>query len=352
MPIKDMPGRWVVVLAELLAAGFAWWRARRSLVVTQEDGRFVVRGSRGGNDHVVAETARGTPLPIKAAQALHKHFIVFELAPDKVVTRHLTVPTQAREFVAGIVGNQIERLSPWRPAQAIYGIDVEPSQTDAKSLDVSVLIASRATIETIRDQLTEISLSPHQIVVRTGSGKRNASVALWTRFASGPQGKAQNLPMIVGASLAALVLLSTAVSLWSLQSTNSIRAEYEDISIRTRALQKQSQSSRKNRDLASLSPVERAWALKETLPAAVLVLEALTRALPDSAYLTELHLENATLRITGLAADAPSLIAALEQSGRFSDVHFFAPTAKGTEGALYRFHIEGQVDVPVETVGD
>ena len=192
----------------------------------------------------------------------------------------------------------------------------------------------------------------HQIVVRTGSGKRNASVALWTRFASGPQGKAQNLPMIVGASLAALVLLSTAVSLWSLQSTSSIRAEYEDISIRARALQKQSQSSRKNRDLASLSPVERAWALKETLPAAVLVLEALTRALPDSAYLTELHLENATLRITGLAADAPSLIAALEQSGRFSDVHFFAPTAKGTEGALYRFHIEGQVDAPVEMVGD
>jgi len=73
------------------------------------------------------------------------------------------------------------------------------------------------------------------------------------------------------------------------------------------------------------------------------VLEALSRALPDAAYLTELHLDNTTLRMIGLASDAPSLIAPLERSGHFTDVHFFAPTTRGPDGSLFSFHIEARV---------
>jgi len=38
-------------------------------------------------------------------------------------------------------------------------------------------------------------------------------------------------------------------------------------------------------------PSERAWYAKETSPTAAIVLEALSRALPDGAYVTELRLE-------------------------------------------------------------
>jgi general secretion pathway protein L len=96
--------------------------------------------------------------------------------------------------------------------------------------------------------------------------------------------------------------------------------------------------------LASLSPNERAWYAKETSPTAAIVLEALSRALPDGAYLTELRLENATLRMIGLASDAPSLIAPLEHSGHLTDVHFFAPTTRGPDGTLFRFNIEARVE--------
>ena len=71
---------------------------------------------------------------------------------------------------------------------------------------------------------------------------------------------------------------------------------------------------------------------------------ALARTLPETAHLTELRLENATLRIIGLADNAPALLAPLEQSGHMTNVRFFAPTTRGPDGKLFRFHIEAQVE--------
>jgi len=76
----------------------------------------------------------------------------------------------------------------------------------------------------------------------------------------------------------------------------------------------------------------------------VIVLEALSRALPDSAYLTELRLEGEMLRIVGLANDAPALLAPLEQSGHLTNVRFFAPTTRGPDARLFRFYIEARVE--------
>jgi general secretion pathway protein L len=353
MRIRDLPRRWVESLAGIVADFLSSRRMRNAILVTEEEGRFVARRARGGHDDVVAQTQAGTPLPMRSVQALRNHFVMFELAADKVVSRNLTVPVQAREFLAGIVGNQIERLSPWRPALALYGFDAQPQAVDDQTLDVRVFISSRAAIDAIRSRLAESGLAPNRICVRADEAQKSPLVTLWDRGAPKLDSKLQSLPAMIAAGIAAIVLLSAAVSVWAITSTNAVRAENDEVSTRAHVLQKQGQGSLQKQDLASLEPAQRAWVMKETQPAAVLVLEALTQALPDSAYVTELHLEDATVRVTGLAVDAPSLIAALEKSGRFSGVHFYAPTSKGKEGgAFYRFNIEGKVDPSIETVGD
>jgi general secretion pathway protein L len=113
---------------------------------------------------------------------------------------------------------------------------------------------------------------------------------------------------------------------------------------RSKALQRQVQAGRTLASAASLPPAERAWVTKETSASGVIVIEALSRALPDSAYLTELRLEGATLRIIGLAGDAPALLAPLERSGHLTNVRFFAPTTRGPDGKLFRFNIEARVE--------
>jgi general secretion pathway protein L len=125
-------------------------------------------------------------------------------------------------------------------------------------------------------------------------------------------------------------------------SAASLRAETDDDEARTKGLLGQIEGGG-SQSLASLKPSERAWREKEISPTAAIVIEAVSRALPDAAYLTELHLEGVTLRLIGLTRDPPSLIAPLEQSGHLADVHFFAPTTREADGAQFRFHIEARV---------
>ena len=72
----------------------------------------------------------------------------------------------------------------------------------------------------------------------------------------------------------------------------------------------------------------------------MLVLETLSKILPDQTYVTELRLEGNKLRLTGITRDAPSLIGLMEQSGRFTRATFFAPTTRSPSDQAMRFHIE------------
>jgi general secretion pathway protein L len=364
--------RWIEVLA---VTYFAWreaWRARQSLTVACENGRFIVRrsrhdiGRRPGQpdppEENLAVLAAGVPIPAKVTRAARGAFVVFQLPDDMVVARRIAVPVQAREFLPGIVRNQIERLSPWHAGQVVYGFDADVNAEDAATLDVRVLIALRADIDRARDELAAIGLPVDRIATPplsptlpspasggglgrgAGEGREGAKlVTLWSRLVDVSPEYLAHTCRRAGAGIAAAVMVSLGLSLWAVTSAISLGDESEEVAARVRTLQRQIQGPA-SRLVASLSPNERAWYAKETSPTAAIVLEALSRALPDGAYVTELRLENATLRMIGLATDAPSLIAPLEHSGHLNDVHFFAPTTRGPDGTLFRFNIEARVE--------
>jgi general secretion pathway protein L len=152
----------------------------------------------------------------------------------------------------------------------------------------------------------------------------------------------------LGATIAGTLLLSLGVSVWALHSAAALQEQLNAV----RARERQVQAALTPQAVRSLPPAQRTWVLKQTSPAAVLVLEALSRALPDQAYLTELALENGVVHITGFANDAPSLLVPLERSGFFSDVHFFAQTTRNTEGAQFVFHIQARVEPHLDLAGE
>jgi general secretion pathway protein L len=341
MQIDAILFRWLDSLASLAVSLHRTWRLRRAAIVTREDEGFVVRRSGAAND-IIAHIAAGKPVPDQTAAKLRNHFLIFELAPENIVTRHLNVPAQAREFAAGIVGNQIERLSPWPPAQTVYGFAAAAKPDDAATLDVTVFITSRAKIDAARDALASCGLVPGQISVKPDKNQA-ADIVLWTPAASIAPSGVQSLPRLIGAGLAAAICLSAGITLWGVYSANGLQAEADDISARTEALRQEELLSRRPRNLAALGPAERAWALKAESPAMILILEAATHAIPDDAYVTQLRLDKSDLRIIGRAADPPALIAALTKSKDFSEVHFFAPTVRSEDGNLYEFSIAAHV---------
>jgi general secretion pathway protein L len=82
---------------------------------------------------------------------------------------------------------------------------------------------------------------------------------------------------------------------------------------------------------------------KRDAPSSVLILETLSRILPDQTYVTEFRLQDNKVRLTGITRDAPSLIGLIEQSGRFTRATFFAPTTRSPSVTGDRFHIEAVI---------
>ncbi len=95
-------------------------------------------------------------------------------------------------------------------------------------------------------------------------------------------------------------------------------------------------------DRSPLASLERR---KYETATSVIVIEALSRLLPDHTYVTELHLAGNKLQIAGITHDAPSLIPLIEQSGHFTRATFYAPTTRSPSDPGERFHIEAQIDL-------
>jgi general secretion pathway protein L len=271
--------------------------------------------------------------------------VIFELPANNVVSRQITVPAQARKFLSGVVRNQIERLSPWPASGVAYGF-AEAGAADAAVIEVRILMSARSDIDTVRQELAALAL-PIDRIVASGldtEGGVLAPVTLWSRPADASSESLASFAQAIGVVIAASVALSLVVASWALVSTASLRSESEDIAARSKVLQRQVQAGRTASSLAAMPPLERAWLLKSTSISSVILIEALSRALPDSAYVNEIRLEKDSLRIMGLAEDVPALLAPLERSEHMTDVHFVAPTARGPDGKMFRFSIEAHVE--------
>jgi general secretion pathway protein L len=348
MRIAAILRRWIETLATILGA----WQERRreqyALTVAYEDQHVVVRESRSGRDITQPHFRAGQKVSADLVRAARNSFVVLEFPADKVVRRDITVPAQAQKFLSGVIRNQIERLSPWPPNNVVYGFSAGASGENASAIEVRILMASRTDIDASRHDLTALGLQVDRIVANGSTVETEdeaaGSVTLWSRLADTSRDRLEGTNRLIVLAIGAIVAVSMCLSLWAFVSTGLVRDESESIAARAKALQRQVQGGRTPAAAASMPPAERAWFLRETSISSVILIEALSRALPDSAYLTEIRVENATLRMTGLAEDAPALLAPLEQSGHLTGVHFFAPTTRGPDGKSFRFSIEAHVE--------
>jgi general secretion pathway protein L len=349
--------RWIEILATLYLSWRESQRESRSLIVTRDNQRVLVRRAEPTRDamlrdaqagDILATLTPGTEVSVDGPRPAHNNFVVLEFPADKVVVRRITVPAQARKFLDGVIRNQIERLSPWPANDVVYGFATEAGAGDAAAVEVRLLMAARSDVDAARQDLAVLGLSVDRVVARDSDSEAvdgvTGSVTLWSRLADTSRDTLDGVARKIGIGIAASVTASVVLSLWALVSAASIRDESEEMVARSKVLQRQAQTGRTASSMASMPPADRAWLSKEMSISSVIVMEALSRALPGSAYVTEIRLEKENLRIMGLADNAPGLLAPLERSGHLTDVHFFAPTARGPDGKLFRFSIEARVE--------
>jgi general secretion pathway protein L len=262
------------------------------------------------------------------------------LARSRFMFRQLELPLRAADFLEGVVREQIDRLTPWRSSDAAFGWSA-PENLDDKRIVVTVAATTRLSLAPIAEALTRggadsiivsiATVRSHddgaRIKVLSQRGGAELRLGRWRRALIGGLALAW---MASSAAVAAVILVGGALDAEQ-------EALQQDIAARRAALVG-GRGSEAEQALATLD--ER----KHATPPDVIVIETLSKTLPNTAYLTELRIEDNKLQMSGLAADAPGLLQLMEQSRYFTHARFTAPTTNGAGENGERFHIEARVE--------
>jgi general secretion pathway protein L len=336
---------WITTVASLvdLAVG-RYTRTPHIVIDGQSDGLLTARLGSVRKGPPLADVSfrisNGRPSPSLPADwqaAFRGSRVETELAPAHVLFRPLDFPRQAADFLDGMIRTQIDRLTPWSAEEAAFGWST-PLATPQGRIELTLAAAPKQEIEPFvqfasnlgAQSLTAFAAPP------AGSGTQAKIKVLDQPLRSAAHG------LDTPRTLRAVLLLASAAAAISL-----LAGAYFGDSFDSEQQQLMQRISQRRAALRLGPDGGSAFGLlarrKQTSPSTVVVLEALSKALPDGTYVTELRIDGDKVQVVGMTQDAPSLIRLIEKSPQFARATFFAPTTRAQNAPGEQFHIEARI---------
>ena len=334
--ISDLLEPWTGSVAAAIISAIDRAIPPRIVRVVEQGGELFIESEDGKTAIEVSPSATNSNL----GNLLGGAKIEIVLDPKHFVLRPVEVPARAADFLEGIVRAQIDRLTPWSASEALFGCS-RPVASDSETITTIVAVTTRKAVEQYVDPLSVFH--PAAISIWTQpTAYQVGRLKVFEQNSRRYLGAAQlNRALKAGFSLTGLIATLAVLSALSLSSYLSTHEDEinNEISRRRAAI-------RANTSAGDRSPIAILRHRKlETIPV-ILVLDGLTKVLPDNTYVTELHLADNKLQIVGISADASSLIPLIEQSKTFKSATFFAPTTSSPSDRSERFHIEAEIQTP------
>lgn len=337
---------WIAAVAAAIQAVAARLMPRRRILLVQGDGdNFTARAAAPAKGAILPQTSfcllRGRPEPALTPEwqaALRGCHLEILMKADQVLFRAVDFPRQAADFLDGMIRAQIDRLTPWAANEAVFGT-TPPAPAANERITVMLAATSRQRIQPLRELAANLGAASVAGLVETPEAGDGAEpVRVFDMPLTTASGAAIDAPRLLrlgllGAGLAAVASLAIAAYVGS--ELDARQQELQHRIAQRRAALRLNQPGGSAETLLAKR--------KQASPASVLVLDAISRALPDTTYVTELRIEGDKMQVAGLTQDAPSLIRLLEQSPQFSRATFFAPTTRAQTDTGERFHIEAHI---------
>jgi general secretion pathway protein L len=344
--LKELFGVWIAAVTAAIHAIMTRIVPQRRVQLVEDDASHftarVVSARKGpALSDLTLQLAHDAPPPALTEDwqaALRGSNINVMMRPDHVLFRAIDFPKQAADFLDGMVRAQIDRLTPWAASEATFGMTA-PESIANERIALTLAATSKQKIQPLLKFAADCGAASVTGLVEAPEAMHAAEpVKLFERTLNGAGGGALDVPRLLrmtllGAGLAAAASLLIIAYMGSELATEQQELQ-QKISQRRAAL-------RMNRTDGSAETL--LAKRKQSSPSSVMVLEAVSRALPDTTYVTELRVEGDKMQVVGLTQDAPSLIKLIEQSPQFARATFFAPTTRGENDPGERFHIEAHI---------
>ena len=275
---------------------------------------------------------------------------MLRLPTSDVVDRVLQIPKAASDVLEPVLNNQMARVVPWPPQSTRYGYRIIGDNPGApEQLDVQLVATTAVVIENALQQAKQHGLSPSAIDY--GLEPQAQSGIELLSLTPDPVERAAKRWHI---GLMFLLIASAgcgaagAYAMW--QKEQEYSALSHSIAVAKARVAQVRDLHEENLRLREQH--ERLIKRKSHEQATVMLVEALSRTLPDGAYLTSLELHDREVRLAGKSDDPASLIATLEASPEFEDVHFSAPTIQEEGAALTLFSIVARTELDPKIAGE
>ncbi len=319
-----------------LAHFLRWWRdelrglvpqrvraraAARIVIVVGQDGYRVLesthgklRSVRGGADLSALDAVTAASQLAKANPAA---LIGIRVPLASCFVRHVELPRNAQEDAARILELDLERATPFKLKDVYCAALVEDEQDRGPRVRLRHLMIKRQSVEAMLGELNAAGTPVDFIDCYEAADGEPLPVNFLASQQQSGGGTGRSLPF-TGMLCLLLALLALAAILLA---NGRYQSALDTVQGQVAQARTQATSVRRALDTseAALTEISQLQGLKLATAPTVEVIDALTKLLPNSVWLTDLRLENGFLDITGLAKSGAALLPLFEHSPLFAD---------------------------------
>ncbi len=327
---------WLGELSSLArdAARLVPWGRGDHVTIEAGERYWIVRG-RGavlGQVDCAGEDADGALRRLVAPGRRGRSAIV-ELPPERVLARRVDLPALARGDLMRLLRFEIARHFPFPAERAHFAHRILPKRDPASDrIEIEIVAVARETVAEIRAALAASGIAASRIAVQGSAG--------------GPMVLDEEEAAPRGATYRALVAALCALAIAALVSPIvRDRIRLASLAREIAAITPAAQSARAARDARRSTQAQLAAPLRlaAARPPLVAVLDRLTTAVPDGAWLQSLGISGREVTIDGLSPSAAVVALQLEKSGAFANVAFRAPIARDPATGLEHFTLGAMI---------
>lgn len=361
--------RWREGLFQLLSGFWYWWSAElRGLLPASWRRRFsvmalVLRIEQPEDPQLVVldhdEEAYRVALDSVPAPQLRQQLMqmardaghtLLQLDARSVLHKMLTLPAVTESRLESVLGFEMDRHTPFRADEVYYGYRVARRDSANQRILVDLYLLPRSRLDRLLQQLQNFGIVPTAVFpidVITPSAFESQTLNLLPRQqrSSAGQQRQRSLRNRILLSAVLLALLAGFPLYERSQRVASLEAALE---------QPRSQAQRAQQVRAEIDTLvdgrQFLGRRKAAQVPALIILDELTRQLPDNTWLSRFELNGQVLRIQGESGSASSLIGLLEGSELLMTVDFTSPVTINPRSRRERFSIEARLETGAAAV--
>jgi general secretion pathway protein L len=264
--------------------------------------------------------------------------VVLAVDADRCLLRQIRIPSTARAKIADILKLNMLRSTPF-VSESVYSAWWENERGgEHRFLDINHAIIRKDHLEPISNKVGEAGARVLAIIVRAPTGQfqpiaispsgnkfGSRELAIWSKAA---------LFGTVATVLAGLALVAV-ISIVQSRTSATIAEQSSDLeNISTGVRMRLDEAKKRSLEISALQ------SHKASIIPATAIIEELSAAMPDSAFLSSISMDSENVTLDGEAKEPEPLIAALENNRSFKDVTFASPVFKAPGEERSHFSIK------------